>query len=128
MKNKAQEITRENIRTMVDVFYAKVLKDEMLAPFFVAKLGDDLQSEAWQTHLSTLRDFWASLTLGDTSYRGQPVKPHMHMEGLEAATFTRWLTLFFETVESLYCEDAASVFKARAEMIATNFMRMLGLQ
>lgn len=127
MKTEEQEITKENIRTMVDLFYAKVLKDKTLSPFFVEKLGSDLKSEEWQTHLVTLTDFWASLTLGDTSYRGQPVKPHMHMEGLQASTFTAWLTLFFETVDSLYSEELAAVFKSRSQMIATNFMRMLGL-
>lgn len=127
MKTIAQEITRDNIRTMVDIFYAKVLKDEVLSPFFVEKLGADLKSEEWQTHLATLTDFWASLTLADSSYSGQPVKPHMHMEGLQASTFTRWLTLFFEIVDSLYAEELAAVFKARAQLIATNFMRMLGL-
>ena len=124
---KEQEITKENIRTMVDVFYAKVLKDEALAPFFIEKLGSDLKSEEWQTHLATLTNFWASLTLGETSYKGQPVKPHMHMQGLEASTFAAWLKLFFETVDGLYVEELAAIFKTRSQMIATNFMRMLGL-
>lgn len=127
MREKAQEITKENIRTLVDIFYAKVLKDKTLSPFFVERLGNDLSSEAWQTHLLTLTDFWASLTLGDSSYKGQPVKPHMHMSGLEASTFSVWLKLFFEMVDALYAQEQADIFKARAQMIATNFMRMLGL-
>ena len=127
MKTKEQTITLDNIRSMVDFFYAKVLKDEKLAPFFVEKLGSDLKSQEWQTHLQTLTNFWASLTLGDTSYRGQPVKPHMHMEGLQTSTFEAWLVLFFEAVDALYSQKVADIFKTRSEMIATNFMRMLGL-
>ena len=95
MKTKEQTITLENIRTMVDTFYAKVLKDEKLSPFFVQKLGSDLKSQEWQAHLHTLTNFWASLTLGDTSYKGQPVKPHMHMEGLQSSSFGGLVAAFF---------------------------------
>jgi hemoglobin len=125
MKN--QTITKENIRIMVDRFYSKVLKDELLADFFIEKLGDEMITDEWQKHLNLLTDFWASITLGDTAYRGQPVKPHMHMDGLKRETFQRWLELFFETVDKLYDKEAAEIFKTRSEMIATNFMRLLGL-
>ena len=122
-----QTITRENIRIMVDRFYSKVLKDELLADFFIQKLGDEMITDEWQSHLALLTDFWASITLGDTAYSGQPVKPHMHMEGLQRETFERWLKLFFETVDKLYTKEAADIFKTRSEMIATNFMRLLGI-
>jgi len=122
-----QTITRDNIRIMVDRFYSKILKDELLADFFMDKLGDEMISDEWQRHLDILTDFWASITLGDTAYSGQPVKPHMHMEGLQRETFERWLKLFFETVDRLYSKEAANTFKTRSEMIASNFMRLLGI-
>ena len=122
-----QTITRENIRIMVDRFYSKILKDELLADFFIDKLGDEMISDEWQTHLDILTDFWASIILGDTAYKGQPLEPHMHMEGLQRETFERWLELFFETVDRLYSKEAANTFKTRSEMIANNFMRLLGI-
>lgn len=122
-----QTINRDNIRIMVDRFYSKVLKDDLLADFFIEKLGDEMISDEWQEHLDKLTDFWASITLGDTAYSGQPVKPHMHMEDLQRETFERWLELFFETVDRLYSKEAADIFKTRSEMIATNFMRLLGI-
>ena len=122
-----QTITRENIRIMVDRFYSKILKDELLADFFIEKLGDEMISDEWQEHLGKLTDFWASIALGDTAYSGQPVKPHMHMKGLQRETFEQWLKLFFETVDRLYAKDAADIFKTRSEMIANNFMKLLGI-
>ncbi|WP_309494063.1 group III truncated hemoglobin [Sulfurovum sp.] len=74
-----QTITRENIKILVDRFYSKILKDEVLFDFFIEKLGDEMISDAWQKYLKILTDFWASITLGDAAYSGQPVKPHMHI-------------------------------------------------
>ena len=122
-----QTITRDNIRIMIDRFYSKILKDEILADFFIEKLGDEMISDEWQRHLDILTDFWASITLGDTAYKGQPVKPHMHMEGLQRVTFERWLEFFFETVDRLYTKEAADIFKTRSQTIANNFMRLLGI-
>jgi len=112
---------------MVDRFYSKILKDEMLADFFIEKLGDEMISDEWQEHLNKLTDFWASITLGDTAYSGQPVKPHLHMEGLKRETFEQWLKLFFETVDRLYTKEAADIFKSKSEMIAANFIKLLDL-
>ncbi len=112
---------------MVDRFYSKILKDDLLADFFIERLGDEMITDEWQSHLTLLTDFWASITLGDTSYNSQPVKPHMHMEGLNREAFERWLELFFETVQKLYTEETANIFKKRSEMIANNFMRLLGI-
>ena len=39
----ANEITRENIEQMVVNFYHRVLKDDVVGPFFIAKLGDDYE-------------------------------------------------------------------------------------
>ena len=122
-----QTISRENIRILVDRFYSAILKDEILADFFIEKLGDEMISDEWQEHLNKLTDFWASITLGDTAYSGQPVKPHMHMEGLQRETFEQWLKLFFETVDRLYSEEAATIFKTKSETIANNFMRLLDI-
>ena len=122
-----QNITRENIRTMVDRFYSKILKDELLADFFIEKLGDEMISDEWQKHLNLLTDFWASILLDDNVYSGKPVKPHMHMKGLKRESFERWLKLFFETVDKLYAKDAADTFKTHSQTIANNFMKLLRL-
>ncbi len=120
-------ITRENIRKMVDRFYSQVLKDDIVADFFIDKLGDEMISDEWQNHLNLLTDFWASLILKDNSYSGQPIKPHMKMKGLKRETFEQWLKLFFETVDKFYTKEAADIFKKESERIANNFIKLLNL-
>ena len=48
------EFTKQNLRTMVIKFYTKVLADELVGPFFINKLGDDLSGAVWAPHLDTL--------------------------------------------------------------------------
>ena len=122
-----ETITRKNIRFMMDLFYSQVLKDEILADFFIQRLGDEMISDEWQVHLNLLTDFWMSTLLGDSSYKGKPVKPHMHMQGLKRVTFEAWLTLFFETVNKVYTKEPADIFKSKSENIANNFMQLLRL-
>lgn len=121
----ANEITRENIETMVLSFYRKILKDDTVGPFFAAKLGDDMSNEYWEPHLELLINFWSSMVLGDGSYRGNPFAPHMSLGELNREVFEQWLKLFFETLDEIYEPQAADVFKERSTIIAGNFMRNL---
>ena len=123
----ANEITRENIEQMVVSFYHRVLKDDVVGPFFIAKLGDDMNNEYWQPHLKILIDFWASITLADPSYRGNPFAPHMSLGELKRETFEQWLVLFYETLDEIYEPEVANQFKERSSIIAGNFMRNLRL-
>ena len=120
-------ITKENLTTLVNRFYTKVLKDETVGPFFIEKLGPDINGDLWKPHLTLIRDFWASIALGDTAYRGSPFAPHLQIEGIHADAFSQWLVLFFETLDNLYEPNIANLFKERATIIAGNFMRNLGL-
>lgn len=120
-------ITIENLTTLVNHFYTKVLKDETVGPFFIEKLGPDMNSGLWKPHLTLIRDFWASIALGDTAYKGTPFAPHLQIEGIHADAFSQWLVLFFETLDNLYEPKIANLFKERATIIAGNFMRNLGL-
>ena len=122
---QAQKITKENIRTMVNTFYVKILKDDIVGPFFIAKLGDDMSNEHWMPHLDLLVNFWASIALGDTDYRGNPFAPHTQLGELKRETFEQWLVLFFETLDEVYVPSVAAQFKERSTIIAGNFMRNL---
>jgi len=123
----ANEITKENIETMVMNFYRLVLKDDIVGPFFIAKLGDDMTNEYWKPHLELLVNFWASIALGDTSYKGNPFAPHMMIGELKREVFEQWLILFFATLDEIYEPQIGDVFKERSTIIAGNFMRNLGI-
>jgi len=123
----ANEITKENIETMVMNFYRRVLKDDIVGPFFIAKLGDDMTNEYWEPHLELLVNFWASIALNDASYRGNPFAPHMFLGELSRKVFEQWLKLFFATLDEVYEPQVSDLFKERSSIIAGNFMRNLGL-
>ena len=122
---QAQEITQENIRTLVMSFYAKIIKDDIVGPFFIAKLGDDMSDEHWVTHLETIIGFWSSLALGKPKYDGNLFLPHTQLGQLKRETFEQWLKLFSETLDEVYIEAIAVKFKERSTIIARNFMRNL---
>lgn len=121
------EITKENLNKLVVTFYTRVLKDEKIAPFFIEKLGSDMSSELWQKHITLLTNFWYTISHGRGEYNGSPFAPHMQISGLDKESFETWLRLFFSSVEKIYVEDIANKFKERSSIIASNFMRNLGI-
>jgi hemoglobin len=121
------EVTKENLRVMVLNFYTRVLKDEIVGPFFIEKLGEDMNNEHWKPHLDLLVNFWASIAIGDTSYRGNPFAPHLSIGGLSRKAFEQWLVLFYTTLDEVYESHIAYNFKERSNIIAGNFMRNLRL-
>jgi len=123
----ADQITKDNIETMVMNFYSRILKDDLVGPYFIEELGDDMDNKYWKPHLKRLVDFWASVVLGDTSYKRDPFNPHIMMDDLDTETFERWLKLFFETLDEIYAPQMAAIFKEKSTTIADNFMRNLGL-
>ena len=121
------EITKENLNKLVVTFYTRVLKDETLAPFFIEKLGDDLKSDIWQKHITLLTNFWYTISHGRGEYNGSPFAPHLQIQGLHKEAFEAWLRLFFSSVDKIFIEDIANKFKERSSIIASNFMRNLGI-
>jgi len=119
------EITKENLNKMVIHFYSAILKDATVGTFFIEKLGDNLSTPSWKAHIELLTNFWSSIALGDTTYKGNPLAPHLQLQGLSSKTFEAWLKLFFETLDKLYEPQIADMFKQRSTIIAGNFMRNL---
>ena len=122
---QAEQITHENIRTLVMSFYAKIIDDDIVGPFFKAKLGEDINDEHWVTHLETIVGFWTSLAFGEPKYSGNLFLPHTQLGDLKRETFEQWLKLFAQTLDEVYVEAIAAKFKERSQIIAGNFMRNL---
>lgn len=122
-----KSINEENIEILVRTFYTQVLEDTLLAPFFIEKLGDNLHSEAWEEHLLLLTEFWKFAALGYDEYKGNPLQPHFHIQGLSREAFMGWLKLFHQTVGEIYTPSAGDYFKQKSTNIAENFMRKLNL-
>ena len=124
---RVNNITKESIDRLVRTFYPTILADKITAPFFIAKLGSDINSQTWQEHLELLSNFWAMQALGDLDYKGSPLAPHFSLEGLNKEAFDRWLELFAAAIDKVYEPSAGAFFKERSQIIAQNFMRNLGI-
>ncbi len=122
---KENEITRENIEKMVLLFYRKILKDDIVGPFFIKELGKDMKNDQWSEHIDLLVNFWSSMVLGDGTYRGNPFAPHMQIGVLTREVFEQWLEIFFKTIDEVYEPRTGDALKQRSMAIAGNFMRNL---
>jgi hemoglobin len=112
VKDTAQ-VSEQQIRQLVDLFYDKVRADPQLGPIF-----ERVIQEQWEPHLRKMYDFWSSVMLTTGRYKGQPVAVHKRIEGLEIGLFDRWLALFGESCAELLDRETASLFWRKAVRIA----------
>jgi hemoglobin len=118
--------TRARVEHFVDAFYKRILCDAELAPIFLDVAAVDLD-----VHLPHIKDYWSKLLLGDSSYQRHTMNIHRQLHGkraLQKNDFERWLSLFADTVDSLYCGDKAEQAKRVASSIAANMRTSLAVQ
>ena len=101
--------TKEDVLQLVDDFYGKILKDELLSPFFKRL---DLV-----VHLPKMVQFWSFVLLDEVGYTTNVVDKHMKMP-LEKHHFEQWLSLFNETIDELFQGEKVDLAKQRAFTIA----------
>lgn len=117
---------RESVEKMVRTFYARVIEDDVVGPFFIRALGRDLKNAKWYEHLNTLDRFWMLMMTGERhGYWGDPFPPHAFIGPLERTTFERWLKIFREVVDELFVADVADKFYLKASTLAEQFMENL---
>lgn len=107
--------TEADIKALVDTFYDKVNADPLLAPVF-----NEFAHVDWPAHLPRMYDFWSSLLLHTSRYRGQPFLKHLPLP-IAGPHFERWLALFHLTVNELFAGPVAHEAKLRAQNIAHIF-------
>jgi hemoglobin len=105
------------IRAVVDTFYARARRDDIIGPVFNRVIPD----AEWPAHLDKIADFWSSMLLGSGRYNGRPMPKHMAIPELADAHFMRWLRLFRETVEEICTPEVAAIFIERSERIGNSF-------
>ena len=104
------------------VFYKKAMQDEVLGPFFIDEIGDDIQSEDWIEHIELLADFWLAKMLGEDTYYGNFVGAHVKMPHIKIESFTRWLELFSITADEVYITKIAEQFKKKGVQFSKQFL------
>lgn len=118
-------VDRGKIEQMVREFYTVVLKDDILSPFFIKALGNDLKNGKWHEHLNTLVNFWMLMMEGEKNYWGDPFPPHAFLGPLSRETFERWLELFHEVIYRLFVPEIAAKFYKKAEVLSEQFIANL---
>ena len=109
-------MTEIEIAQLVDCFYAKARRDELLGPIFANAIGD-----RWDAHLATMRTFWSSVMLGTATYKGNALAAHLVLPRLGPPHFERWLQIWRETASEV-CGDQGLLFVQRAEAIAARLL------
>jgi hemoglobin len=114
---------RDDLIDLLRAFYARAFEDDLLGPVFVDVAQLDLEA-----HLPTICDFWATILLGDRSYRGGAFAPHVRLHQqveLTRAHFDRWVELFTLTVTERHAGEVADVAVAHANRVADAFSARL---
>ncbi len=114
---KQDIIKRDDIEKLINAFYERVMKDELISYFFTKVVEVN-----WQKHLPVMYDFWENVVFHTGNYEGNPMAIHQNinkMSPMKMEHFQRWILLFNQTVDELYEGQNAENIKQRAMSIAT---------
>ncbi|WP_158750475.1 group III truncated hemoglobin [Acidobacterium sp. S8] len=114
---KPDGVNEESISLLIDRFYTRVRKDELLGPIFADAVGDE-----WGPHLQTMRNFWSSLMLTSGRYKGNPMMVHLMLPRLGLQHFDRWLAIWKQTTSGLFPTETANLFVRKAESMAERIL------
>ncbi|WP_159637756.1 group III truncated hemoglobin [Sphingobacterium composti Ten et al. 2007 non Yoo et al. 2007] len=105
----------EDIKLLVNTFYSKIREDDMLGIIFNQNIQD-----RWPIHLEKMYRFWQTILLDEYTYDGRPFPPHAHLP-ICKIHFDQWLSLFEQTVQSLFQGEKANEAIWRAQKMAVMF-------
>lgn len=108
-------LTLEEIKLLVDTFYGKVRKDDLLADIF-----NNIIKDNWPVHLEKMYRFWQTILLEEHTYYGNPFGPHAVMP-IGREHFERWLLLFHSTLDELFTGPKAEEARWRSSKMAEMF-------
>ena len=115
MKDTKEIITLDDIKKLVDTFYEKVRRDELIGPIFNERIQD-----RWPQHLEKMYTFWQTVLLGEHTYFGSPFPPHANLP-VSHKHFEKWMELFTQTLDELFTGEKAEDAKWRAGKMAEMF-------
>lgn len=109
--------SKEDIKTLIDLFYEKVKSDDTIGFIF-----NDIVKTNWEKHLPVMYCFWENVIFYTGNYSGQPLNFHMDLNTiipLTLAHFKRWNQLFEDSVNELFAGANAENAKQKAVSIST---------
>jgi len=107
--------SRRDIEQLVDLFYSKVVKDDILGPYF-----NDKNVMDWDKHIPVMYNFWESILLDNPKYQGNPMLKHLDVHKIKPIKkehFIRWLALWEQSTDELFKGEVASEAVSRAKSI-----------
>ncbi|OMQ09477.1 group III truncated hemoglobin [[Flexibacter] sp. ATCC 35103] len=105
----------EDIKLLVNTFYDKVQKDDLIGPIF-----NERMLGRWPEHLEKMYRFWQTILLEEHTYSGSPFPPHKQLP-VNQLHFDRWMEIFIVTVDGLFVGKIAEEAKVRAANMAYMF-------
>lgn len=113
-KASGMGIDEEYISLLIDTFYDRIRRHQVLGPIFAEAIGDN-----WQPHLGKMKQCWSSVARNTGSYSDKPVPAHQKLTRVQQHHFALWLDLFRQTLQDTApTPQAADYFLERAERIA----------
>lgn len=118
--------SRADVNQLVNAFYARIRKDDLLGPIFNAHIPE----ERWPAHLDKLTDFWETNLFGVAAFKGSPTRVHVQMDynlghTIEQTHFAHWLKLWYTTVDELFTGERAERAKQAASNMAVGQFVMI---
>ncbi len=104
-----------DIKLLVDTFYGRIRKDQLLKDIFNNRIQD-----RWPEHLEKMYRFWQTVLLEEHTYHGSPFSPHASL-AVEGEHFNQWIKLFHDTVDELFAGEKATRAKWQGERMAEMF-------
>ena len=107
--------TSEDVALLVNSFYDKVQKDDVIGYFFseVAKVN-------WDEHLPHMIQFWETVLLGKATFEGWPMRTHLVLsqkEKLKPHHFERWIELWYGIIDEKFEGEITKETKNRAKIM-----------
>ena len=109
---------REDVFFLVNTFYDKIKKDEMLGPIFNGMIKD------WDKHMVLLTDFWSSQLFIERTYHRNPIEIHRKVDAyanhsINEQHFGKWLNYWIQTLDEHFEGDNVFILKNRARKMAS---------
>ena len=115
---------RADVEALLWRFYGTVLVDDVLSgPFAEVREVTGLDA-----HIPVMADFWETMLFKARKYRGQVQDVHGRVHTvteLSTRHFIRWLTTWYDTVDTMYAGPQADRAKRQAARICWSMHRAL---
>lgn len=121
MKNDIKKTA--DIKKCFRTFYALVLEDQVLYPFF-----KHFDQERWQQHIDIMTKFWSNVIFQKEDYEGDPMQIHkkLHqMNQLNREAFGHWLHNFEASFRMHFEGPNCELAIAKSKSIASYYEQIV---